>query len=138
MRRIFYKLFIKLHTFFYQLTGGRLGGQLGEYPILLLTTTGRKSGAQFTTPLSYFNHEDGYVIIASNGGNPQHPQWYFNLKKDPQVKVQINDQILPVQAEILDEKTRTPIWKRIISKAPQYQAYQERTERLIPVVWLRG
>ena len=137
MRKLFFKLFIKLHTFFFKLTGGRFGSAMGENKILLLTTTGRKSGQEFTTPLVYLDHEDGYLIIASNGGNTQHPNWFFNLKKDSLVGIQIKDQILPVQADILDEKTRAPIWKRIIAEAPQYKEYEGLTERLIPVVRLR-
>ena len=94
MRSTFIKLFIRAHTFFYKLTGGRFGSQMGEYKILLLTTKGRKSGLEFTTPLGYFDHEDGYLIIASNGGNKNHPDWYYNLKSDPQVKIQIKDQVI--------------------------------------------
>ncbi len=137
MRNALIKLFVNLHTFFYKLTGGRFGSEMGEYKILLLTTRGRKSSLEFTTPLGYFDHEDGYLIIASNGGNSNHPDWYFNLKSDPQVNIQIKDQALTARAEILNDNTRAPIWKRIVAEAPQYGDYESRTDRLIPVVWLR-
>jgi len=137
MRKAFIKLFISLHTFFYKLTGGKFGSEMGEYKILLLTTKGRKSGQEFTTPLGYFDHEEGYLIIASNGGNSNHPDWYYNLKSDPQVRVQIKDQVMSARAEILIGTTRAPIWKRIVAEAPQYGEYEGRTDRLIPVVWLR-
>ena len=68
MRKTIIKLFINLHIFFYKLTGGRFGSEMGENKILLLTTKGRKSGTEYTTPLGYFDHQDGYLIIASNGG----------------------------------------------------------------------
>jgi len=137
MRKALIKLFINLHTFFYQMTGGRFGSAMGKNEILLLTTRGRKSGREFTTPLVYLDDEDGYLVIASNGGMASHPNWYYNLKKDPGVKVQIKDQILTAKAEIMDEKTRVPLWKRIVAEAPQYGEYEKRTERLIPVVRLR-
>jgi deazaflavin-dependent oxidoreductase (nitroreductase family) len=137
MRKAFIRLFIRMHTFFYKLTGGRFGSQMGEYKILLLTTKGRKSGTEFTTPLGYFDHQDGYLIIASNGGNKNHPDWYYNLKSDPRVKIQIKDKVIQTQAEILNGQTRDPIWERIVAEAPQYGEYESRTDRLIPVVWLR-
>ena len=110
---------------------------MGENKILLLTTTGRKSGLEFTTPLGYFDHQEGYLIIASNGGNTNHPEWYFNLKSDPQVRIQIKDQALTARAEIMDESARAPVWERIVAQAPQYGEYEKRTDRLIPVVWLQ-
>ena len=137
MRKTFFKLFIKLHTFFYKLTGGKFGSKMGENKILLLTTTGRKSGLEFTTPLVYLDYQDGYLIIASNGGQAKHPDWYFNVKSDPQIRIQIKDQVLSARAEILKGTTRAPIWKRIVAEAPQYGEYEGRTDRMIPVVWLR-
>ncbi len=137
MNKTIVKLFIKLHNFIYKLTGGRVGSKMGENKILLLTTKGRKSGIEYTTPLGYFDHQEGYLIIASNGGQAKHPDWYFNLKSDPQVKLQIKDQALTARAEILDESTRATVWERILARAPQYGEYEKSTDRLIPVVWLQ-
>ena len=137
MRKAFFKLFIKLHTFLYKLTGGNFGGKMGQNQILLLTTKGRRSGQEFTTPLVYMDHEDGYLIIASNGGNSNHPQWYLNLKSESRVTLQIKDRTLSARAEILDGPTRAPIWESVVAQAPQYGEYEKRTERLIPVVRLR-
>ena len=137
MKRAFFKLFINLHTFFYKQTGGKFGSSMGKNKILLLTTKGRKSGREFTTPLVYFDHEDGYLIIASNGGNTHNPDWYYNLKNDSMAIVQIKDQALTARAEILNDNTRAPIWPRIVAEAPQYGDYESLTDRLIPVVWLR-
>ena len=137
MGKAFIKLVINLHTFFYRLSGGRFGSALGKNKILLLTTRGRKSGREFTTPLVYMDQEKGYLIIASNGGGRHHPDWYYNLKKDPHAKIQIKDLVLKARAEILDEPTRAPIWTRIVAEAPQYGEYESRTDRLIPVVWLQ-
>ncbi len=118
MKKTIIKLFISLHTFLFKLTGGRFGSSMGKNKILLLTTKGRKSGREFTTPLGYLDHEDGYLIIASNSGNKTHPNWYYNLKDDPQVKIQVKDQAMTVRAEILDDETRAPIWTRITAVAP--------------------
>jgi len=109
---------------------------MGKFKILLLTTKGRKSGLDRTTPLGYFDHEGGYLIIASNGGQAKHPDWYFNLKSDPQASIQIKDQTFNAQAQVLNGEPRTPIWERIVAEAPQYGEYENRTDRLIPVVWL--
>ena len=138
MKKTFFKLFIKLHTFFYKLTGGRFGSDMGDNKILLLTTKGRKSGLERTTPLGYFDHEGGYLIIASNGGQAKHPNWYFNLKTDPQVSIQIKDQTFNAKAQVLNGETRAPVWERVVAEAPQYGEYENRTDRLIPVVWLRS
>jgi len=137
MRKALINLFIQLHTFFYKLTGGKFGSEMGKNKILLLTIKGRKSGLERTTPLVYMDHEDGYLIIASNGGQAKHPDWYINLKSDPQVSLQIKDQTFNAQAQVLNGETRTPIWERIVAEAPQYGEYEKRTDRLIPVVWLR-
>ena len=137
MSKTFIKIFIQLHTFFYKLTGGKFGSEMGKNKILLLTIKGRKSGLERTTPLVYMDHEDGYLIIASNGGQAKHPDWYINLKSDPQVSLQIKDQTFNAQAQVLNGETRTPIWERIVAEAPQYGEYEKRTDRLIPVVWLR-
>jgi deazaflavin-dependent oxidoreductase (nitroreductase family) len=137
MRKAFGRLFTSIHTFLYKLTGGRFGSQMGPFKVLLLTTKGRKSGLKRTTPLGFFDHEDGYLIVASNSGMANHPNWFYNLKGDPQVNIQIKDQVINARAEILNGKTRTPAWKRIVAEAPQYGNYEAKTDRLIPVVWLR-
>ena len=137
MRKVFVKLFISIHTFLYKITGGRFGSQMGDFKVLLLTTKGRKSGLERTTPLGFFDHEGGYLIIASNGGMPTHPDWYHNLKSDPKVTLQIKDQVINARAKILNGKTRTPVWNRIVAEAPQYGEYEGKTDRLIPVVWLQ-
>ena len=137
MNKTIVKLFMKLHSFFYKLTGGRFGGKMGANKILLLVTKGRKSGREYTTPLVYMDHEDGYLIIASNGGQPKHPDWYFNITSDPQVRIQSKDQTFIATAQVLNGEPRAPVWKRLVAEAPQSGDYEGRTDRLIPVVWLR-
>jgi len=107
------------------------------FKVLLLTTTGRKSGKARTAPLGCFDHQDGYVIVASNAGQPTHPAWYLNLKSNPHVTVQVLDKVIPVTAEVLSGKARAQAWQNVIATAPSYAAYEKRTTREIPLVLLR-
>ena len=131
------KLFISIHTRLYRLSGGRFGGRMGGFQVLLLTTTGRKSGKARTTPLGFFDHPDGYVIVASNSGRPSHPAWYHNLKSQPRVTAQVFAQVMPVTAEVLSGEARAQAWQQVITTAPAYAPYEHKTRREIPLVLLR-
>ena len=125
------------HLFWYQLTGGLVGGSFLGRPILLLTTTGRKSGRSYTTPLQYLSDGDDVVLAASNGGSQRHPDWWLNLRAHPEAKVQIRLQRKRVVAEIAKGKERDRLWGRLVQMYRGYQDYQETAEREIPVVILR-
>jgi deazaflavin-dependent oxidoreductase (nitroreductase family) len=103
---------------------------------LLLTTKGRKTGKETTTPLIYERAGNDYVIVASKGGAPKHPGWYRNLAKDPEVEVQVKDVIFPARARTAEGDERERLWKLVTRQWPDYDAYQTRTEREIPVVVL--
>jgi F420H(2)-dependent quinone reductase len=133
-----FKAFMALQVAFYRLTGGKIGGSMSGFKLLLLTTTGRKSGKSYTTPLGCFEREGGYVIVASNGGQPANPGWYYNLKSSPRVTVQVMDKIYPATAEVLFGEARTQAWRQVISAAPQYAAYEQKTSREIPLILLRS
>jgi len=107
------------------------------FKVLLLTTTGRRSGKVRTTPLGLFEHPGGYLIVASNGGRPVHPAWYLNLEKNPHVTIQVMDKVIPVTAEVLSGEARAKAWQEVIRSAPAYAAYEQRTPRQIPVILLR-
>ncbi len=130
------RLFMAVHVWIYRLSGGRLGGSMRGLKVLLLTTTGRKSGKTYTTPLGWFDQENGYVIVASNGGQPKNPAWYYNLKSNPQVTVQILGKRLPATAEVLSGEARAQAWRQIIAMAPSYANYEKRTTREIPLILL--
>ncbi len=132
-----FKLFTAFHVWMYRLSGGKLGGTTRGFKVLLLTTTGRKSGKAYTTPLGLFDHECGYVIVASNAGQPAHPAWYYNLKSNPQVTVQVLDQVIPATAEVLSGEARAQAWRQVIATAPPYADYEKRTTREIPLILLR-
>jgi deazaflavin-dependent oxidoreductase (nitroreductase family) len=103
---------------------------------LLLTTKGRKTGKETTTPLIYERAGDDYVIVASKGGAPEHPGWYRNLAEDPAVEVQVKEVTFPARARTAEGDERERLWKLVIRQWPDYDAYQARTEREIPVVVL--
>lgn len=135
--KFLFKLFMALHVGLYRLSGGKLGGDMRGFKVLLLTTTGRKSGKTHTVPLGYFNHERGYIIVASNGGQPTHPAWYHNLMSNPQVTVQMLDAVMPVAAEVLTGQARAQAWQQVITTAPPYADYETKTSREIPLVLLK-
>jgi F420H(2)-dependent quinone reductase len=130
------KLFTGMHAFFYRLTGGRAGSTTAGMKVLLLTTLGRKSGKSRTTPLTFFEQEGGFLIVASNAGKSHHPAWYLNLKSNPQVVVQIKDKNIPCTAEIVSSGQRESLWKGVVSASPAYSGYEKNTTREIPLVLL--
>jgi deazaflavin-dependent oxidoreductase (nitroreductase family) len=130
-------LFGEEHVRRYRETGGEVGHDWKRgSKILLLTTTGRKSGNQTTTPLIYESDGDRYVIVASKGGAPEHPGWYLNLEKNPQVELQVKDEVFPARASTAEGEERERLWKLAAQQWPDYDEYAKRTDREIPVVVL--
>lgn len=106
-------------------------------PSLLLTTTGRKSGAELQLPLFYGKTDDGKpVIVASKGGAPEHPAWYLNLVASPEVKVQVKGDKFRARARTATGEERAKLWKTMNQVWPPYDSYQAKTDREIPVVVL--
>jgi len=123
-------------VFLYNVTGGRIGGKMGKLPILLLTTTGRKSGKQRTLPLVYIMDDSAYVITASAGGADKNPSWFFNIRSNPQATIQVKDKHIKVTAEIAEQEKKSELWARLVEVAPNFAGYQKRTSREIPMVIL--
>jgi len=130
--RFLSRLFMAIHVGMYRLSGGRIWAN----NVLLLTTTGRKSGKVRTVPLGCFNWQGGYLIVASNGGAPNHPGWYHNLKGQPQVKVQVLDKVMTVNPQVLTGEDRSQAWQHVINAAPGYAGHEKKTTREIPLVLL--
>ena len=130
------KLFSKLHVFLYKASGGRIGGRFKAAPVLLLTTTGRKTGKRRTTPLLYGEDAGRYVIVASVGGAPKHPAWYLNLSGNAAASIEVDRRTLPVNAETAPAEQRARLWTLMTQVYPGYDAYQTKTSREIPVVVL--
>jgi len=125
------------HAFWYQVTGGIIGNKVSGMPVLLLTTTGCKSGRQRTTPLTHQRDGDAYVVIASNGGHDNHPGWYINLRSNPEAELTIGREKTRVRAEIANDTDRERLYAQAVDIFPGYGEYQQETKRKIPVVILR-
>jgi F420H(2)-dependent quinone reductase len=131
------RLFWRAHRLVYRLSGGRLGGKLGERDVLMLTTIGRKSGEPRTTGLYYFRDGDAYVVIASNGGKSADPTWWLNLKSNPQAEAQVGTRRFRVRAEEVTGPERSRIWEKVKREEPTFATYEQLRDLPIPVVLLR-
>ena len=116
---------------------GKVGGQLANMPVLLLTMTGARSGRTITKPLVYTTDGDRLVVIASFAGAPKHPAWYHNLVTTPSVRVEFDGEVFAATARVLPDDERDALYPRIVAAAPQFGEYQEKTTRRIPVVELQ-
>ena len=132
-----FRFFMAISISLYRLTGGKLGGKVQGLPVLLLTTTGRKTAKKRITPLGYIEHDGSYVITATNAGFETQPAWFHNLKSQPRVALQVRDKQLTVVAEIATRTLRKQLWAKFVERAPGYGAYEKRTTREIPIVLLR-
>ncbi len=130
------KLFGNDHVRVYRETGGARGYDWNGSEILLLTTTGRKSGEERTIPLCFARDGDNLVIVASKGGAPTHPAWYLNLQADPEVTVQVKDKVFAATARTAQSPERERLWPIALTAWPLYDNYQHKTDREIPVVVL--
>jgi deazaflavin-dependent oxidoreductase (nitroreductase family) len=135
--RMMIKTMTSLHRFWYRLTGGRLGGSFGKAQILLLSTTGRKSGKERTLPLIYVEDGANLALVASNGGDDRHPAWYLNLMANPSATVTIKSESRKVTAETAGPEDRSRLWAKAAAVYASYDEYTKRTSREIPVVILK-
>jgi deazaflavin-dependent oxidoreductase (nitroreductase family) len=120
----------------YVSSNGEEGHIWNGVPTLLLTTKGRKSGKGRRTPLIYGRDGDRYVVVASKGGTPEHPLWYDNLVADPHVRLQVGPEVFDATASTADDETRNRLWPRMAEIWPDYDNYQTKTSRQIPIVVL--
>ena len=126
----------KIHRWLYQLSGGRIGGRLGDLPVLLLTTKGRKSGEPRTVALNYLVDEGTYVVFASHAGEDRDPPWWLNLRDAGEGDVQIGTRRFHVRARAAEGEARTRLYERVKKIDPAYAVYEQRTKREIAVVIL--
>ncbi|ANS63306.1 hypothetical protein SLINC_1082 [Streptomyces lincolnensis] len=139
-----FKYMARFQVWTYRRTGGRLGGTWRmaagfrkPVPVLLLEHRGRKSGTLYTTPLLYMTDGPDTVVVASQGGLPMHPQWYLNLRSQPDTHIQIRSERTPVHARTADPQDRARLWPLLLDVYADFETYQSWTEREIPVVLLR-
>jgi len=125
-----------VHRVVYRATGGRVAGKFWGLSILLLTTTGRRTGAPHTTPLCFYRDGDDLVVVASNGGLEWFPSWWLNLLAHPQAEVQVGRARKAVVARAADPAERARLWAAITAIAPGYLEYERRAPREIPLAIL--
>lgn len=124
------------HVAAYQDSDGEVGYLWNGVPTLLLTVTGRHSGRPRTSALIFGRDRDDYLVVASMGGAPMHPQWYRNLRVHPEAHVQVREQKFPVRARTAEPGEKSRLWRIMTEVWPNYDVYQGRTDRDIPVVLL--
>ncbi|MFF9365673.1 nitroreductase family deazaflavin-dependent oxidoreductase [Streptomyces griseoluteus] len=119
----------------YESSGGREGNTLLDtgLPVIILTTRGNRSGKIRKTPLMRVEHDGKYAVVASVGGAPKHPVWYFNVKADPTVELQDGPQKREMRAREVNGDEKAQWWERAVAAFPPYAEYQEKTDREIPV-----
>ncbi len=118
----------------FRANGGKVTGRFAGAPLLLLTTTGAKSGEKRTTPLVHSSEGDDIIIIASYAGGPKHPAWFLNLRANPEVTIELPNETFTVNAVIPEGEERQRLFDRQAAKMPQFNEYQAKTSREIPVV----
>ncbi len=124
-----------VHRGLLAISGGRIGGTVGEMPVVQLHTTGRKSGKRRTTMLTApVAADDRYVLVASKGGDDRHPAWYLNLVDEPDVELTVDGTTMPMTARVLDDDEKHEVWPAIVESYDGYRKYQDKTDRDIPVI----
>lgn len=126
----------KLNKPLYRLSGGRVGGSVGKAPVLLLTTTGRKSGKQRTAPVAYLQDGENMVLINTNAGNERVPAWSLNLKANPDAEVEVRRKRLAVRARIAEGEERTNLWDKHMAQYSGWDEYKAKLSREISVIVL--
>jgi F420H(2)-dependent quinone reductase len=126
----------KLNVPLYRLSRGRLFGRIGQAPVLLLTTTGRRSGKERTAPVLYLADGERLVVIGSNAGNERAPAWVFNLRANPLAEVQVRGKRQKVQARFAEGGERDELWRRMNDQYAGFEDYRARTDRHIELVVL--
>jgi F420H(2)-dependent quinone reductase len=119
----------KLNVPLYRLSGGRIGGRLDRTPVLLLTATGRKSGASRTVPVAYLADGDRYIVVGSNAGHARVPAWSLNLQANPDSEVEIGRKRVRVRARIASGEERADLWRKMNEQYSGFDDYAERTSR---------
>src|SRR5438132_133697 len=131
------RLVTGIHRAVFTASGGRVGGRVMRMPVVMLTTTGRKSGKRRTTMLTSPVQEDGRVVlVASYGGDDRNPAWFLNLSDNPEVELTMAGRTQAMKARVASAEEKAELWPRVVEAYKGYGQYQERTERQIPLVIL--
>ncbi len=137
MNKTLMKVIGIVHTSLYKASGGRLARNMRGSEVVLLTTTGRKSGKQRTTPLFGLADGEDWTVIASQGGHHEHPHWYLNLRDNPDVTLQVGSETMRMRAETAEGAERERLWAPMAAMYDGYDEYQKLTTRVVPLVVLK-
>jgi deazaflavin-dependent oxidoreductase (nitroreductase family) len=132
-----FKLLTRTHIFLYRTSGGKIGRTMSGNPILLLTTTGRKTGKLRTTPLMYIHKNNEYLIAGSDGGADQNPTWLSNLNSKAEATIEVNGKTIKVKAIITSGDERDTLYENFKAMWVNFVEYEKKTTRKIPVVRLQ-
>jgi deazaflavin-dependent oxidoreductase (nitroreductase family) len=127
---------MSMNVLAYRISHGKLSSRIAGYSVLLLHTTGRKSGVAYTTPLTYLKDGENYLLVASNWGKEHNPGWYYNLLHQPATMIQVKEKILSVKAHQATGDEYARLWKAVTSRNNFYVRYQKKTSRQIPIMVL--
>jgi len=127
------KCFTRFHIFLYKWFGGQLFNRIGGGEICIVKMKGAKSGQFREFPLMYVPYHDGIVLVASLGGAPRHPVWYYNLIANPEIEVTVRDKVLHLVARLASAEEKEQVWPLCCETYPDFELYQRRTDRDIPV-----
>lgn len=120
----------------FRANAGVVGGHFEGKTLLLLHTTGAKSGQERVNPVAYVQDGDRYVVIASKGGAPSHPDWYYNILSHPRLSVEVGMETFQVDAKVAEEPERTRLYNKMVEMLPAFDEYRRKAERAIPVIVL--
>lgn len=130
------KIFMSVNVFLFQKTNGRIGSRMGKQQILLLNNVGRKSGKTYATPMAYYRDGDSYLLVASNWGREDHPNWFYNLLQTPNTTIRVGPTNIPVATRQAEGEEYARLWDVITGQFTQYLKYQKGLARRIPIVVL--
>ena len=136
MRRKTVQFWSRAHAATYRISRGRVGARVRGIDVALLTTTGNRSGRMRTVPLLHLRDGADHIVVASYGGRPHHPDWYTNLVANPHAELQVGGDRFRVRASTLPPEERRVWWRRAVAEWPDFTRYQQRTDRVIPLVRL--
>ena len=120
----------------FRANGGKVGGPFEGAPLLLLHSTGAKSGQERVHPMMYQAVGSSYAVFASKAGAPDNPDWYHNLRAHPEASIEVGTETVPVTARVLDTQEREPVWEKQKADYPGFADYERKTSRVIPVILL--
>ena len=136
MRDRLIRWFTRLNEFLLRISRGSIGGRLGTQTILVLHTTGRRSGQERTIPVAYFENDGRYVLVGSNWGKPRQADWVLNLRRQPRGRIDVGGRSFNVTAREAQGEEYARLWQYVAAREPRYARYQQMTARLIPLVIL--